>query len=138
MVPMHLGLTDGPFMPHNPMSIQQSPVPLLKFQMAPRIKILMSFGSMQGTQIYFSFLSKIPANESPPVSPTGSSWRKMLFSGAFCISFENLVKILLNKKAIRKNRLSIFLKSGAPMEADAHFRALLDISFGVPSKGALP
>ena len=24
------------------------------------------------------------------------------------------------------------------MEADAHFRALLDIFFGVPSKGALP
>jgi len=31
----------------------------------------------------------------------------------------------------------MFSKSGAPMEADAHFRALLDISFGVPSTGAL-
>ena len=32
----------------------------------------------------------------------------------------------------------MFPKSGTPMEADAHFRALLDISFGVLSKGALP
>jgi len=33
---------------------------------------------------------------------------------------------------------SMFPKSGAPMEADTHFRALLNISFGVPNKGALP
>jgi hypothetical protein len=28
--------------------------------------------------------------------------------------------------------------TGAPMEANAHYRALLNISFGVPSKEALP
>ena len=32
------------------------PVPLLKFQMAPRLKILVSSGSKKGTQIYFFFL----------------------------------------------------------------------------------
>jgi hypothetical protein len=32
----------------------------------------------------------------------------------------------------------MFPKSGAPMETDAHSRALLNISFGVPSKEALP
>jgi len=32
----------------------------------------------------------------------------------------------------------MFPISGAPMEADTHFQALLNISFGVPSKGALP
>jgi hypothetical protein len=32
----------------------------------------------------------------------------------------------------------MFQKSGAPMETDAHSRALLNISFGVLSKGALP
>jgi hypothetical protein len=32
----------------------------------------------------------------------------------------------------------MFPKSGAPMEADTHFRALLNISFWVPSKGAPP
>jgi len=38
MVPMHLGLIDKPFVPHNLISTQESPVPLLKFQMAPRLK----------------------------------------------------------------------------------------------------
>ena len=34
MVPMHLGLIDGPFVPHNLISAQESPVPLPKFWMA--------------------------------------------------------------------------------------------------------
>jgi len=46
---MHLGLIDGPFVHHNLMSTQESSVPLLKFQMAPRPKILMSSGSKNGT-----------------------------------------------------------------------------------------
>ena len=71
MVPMHLGLIDGPYVPHNLISTQERPVPLLKLQMAPRLKILMASGSKKGTQIYFSFLSKVPANEPPPGSPTG-------------------------------------------------------------------
>jgi len=32
----------------------------------------------------------------------------------------------------------MFPKSGAPMEADAHFWALLNIYFGAPNKEALP
>jgi len=60
MVPMHLGLIDRPFVPHNLISAQDSPVPLPKFQMAPRLKILMSSGSKKGTQIYYSFLAKSP------------------------------------------------------------------------------
>jgi hypothetical protein len=40
-----------------------------------RLKILMTSGSKKGTQIYFSFLSKVPANEPPPSSPTGPLWR---------------------------------------------------------------
>jgi len=70
---MHLGLIDGPFVPHNLISTQESPVPLLKFQMAHRLKILMASGSKKGTQIYFSFLKKkkIPANEPPPGFPPG-------------------------------------------------------------------
>ena len=73
-VPMHLGLIDGPFVPHNLISTQQSPVPLLKFQMVPRLKILMSSGSKKRTQICFSFLSKVLANEPPPGSPSGPLW----------------------------------------------------------------
>jgi len=37
-VPMHLGLIDGSFMPHNLISTQKSPVPLLNFQMASDLK----------------------------------------------------------------------------------------------------
>ena len=55
-----------------------------------------------------------------------------------CISLNKITKIPLNKKALRNKRTSMFPKSGAPTEKDAHFRALLNISFGVPSKGALP
>ena len=42
---MHLGLIDMPFVPHNLISTQENSVPLLKFQMAPRIKILLASGS---------------------------------------------------------------------------------------------
>ena len=45
MVLMHLGRIDGPFVPCNLISAQESPVPLLNFQMAPKLKILMSSGS---------------------------------------------------------------------------------------------
>ena len=58
MVPMHLGLIDGPFVPHNLLAAQESPVPLQKFQMTPRLKILMSSGSKKGTQICFFFSLK--------------------------------------------------------------------------------
>jgi hypothetical protein len=71
MVPMHLGPIDGPFVPHNLISTQESPVPLPKLQMAPRLKILMSSGSKKGTQIYSPFLSKVPVSESLPGSPKG-------------------------------------------------------------------
>jgi hypothetical protein len=56
--------------PHNLISTQESPVPLLKFQMAPRLKILMASSSTKGTQIHFFFLSKVLANEPPPGSPS--------------------------------------------------------------------
>jgi len=88
---MHLGLIDGPFVPHNLISTQESPVPLLKFQMAHRLKIFMASGSKKGTQIYFSFLSKVPANEPPPGSPTGPLLREIPVYRAFCIPFKTLI-----------------------------------------------
>jgi hypothetical protein len=45
MVLMHLGLIDGPFVPHNLIPVQGSPVLFLKFQMDSRLKILTSSGS---------------------------------------------------------------------------------------------
>jgi len=83
MAPMHLDLIDGPFVPHNLISAQESPVPIPKFQMAPRLKILISSGSKKGTQIYYPFLSKVPASESTPGSPVELLWREMSVSRAF-------------------------------------------------------
>jgi hypothetical protein len=88
---MHLGLIDRPFVPHNLISTQENPVPLLKFQMAPRLKILMASGSKKGTQIYFSFLSKVLENEPPPGSPTWPLWRGRHIYRAFCMSLKNLI-----------------------------------------------
>ena len=80
---MHLGLIDRPFVPHNLASAQGSPVPLPKFQMAPRCKILMPSGSKRGTQIYYPFLSKVPASKSPAGSPMGPLWRETPVSRSF-------------------------------------------------------
>jgi hypothetical protein len=83
---MHLSLIDGPFVPHNLISTKESPVSLLKFQIAPRLKILMVPASKKGTQIYFSFPSKVPANEPFPGNPTGPLWRGRPFTGLLHIS----------------------------------------------------
>jgi hypothetical protein len=87
---MHLGLIDGPFVPHNLIPTQESPVSLLKFQMALRFKIVMTSGSKKRTQMYFAFLSKVPANEPPPGSQTEPLWRGRPVYRAYCISLKNL------------------------------------------------
>jgi hypothetical protein len=97
--------------------------------MAPRLKILMSSGSKKRTQIYYPFLSKVPAKETPCRLPNTSPWREIPVYRKFCISLEHLVKIALNKKALRKKRPSMFKISGSPVKGDAHFRALLNIAF---------
>jgi hypothetical protein len=48
-----------------------------------------------------------------------------------------LLKYLFILKALRKECPSMFPKSEAPMEIDANSRILCNISFGVPSRGAL-
>ena len=130
-----------PFCPIILISAQESHVPLLKFQMAPRLKILMSSGSKKGTEIYFSFLSKSPAKRSsskfPNRAPTDRDTRLQDF-----LHIETLIKIPLNNnfflfsKALRKGRPSLFYKSGALRKQTPISRALLNVSFGVPSKGA--
>jgi len=55
---MHLGLIDRPFVHHNLISTQKSPDPLLKFQMAPRLKILMASGSKKEPRYTFLFSQK--------------------------------------------------------------------------------
>jgi hypothetical protein len=65
---MHLGLIGRPFVPHNLISTQESPVSLLKFQMAPRPKILMASGFKKETRIY-SFSLKSRGKQTPSRFP---------------------------------------------------------------------
>jgi len=50
---------------------------------ALRHKILITSGSKKGTQIYYFFSLKSPANEAPPGSPVGLPWREILVHRAF-------------------------------------------------------
>jgi len=59
---------------HNLISAQDSPVPLPKFQMALRLKILMPSGFKIGTQIYYPILSKSPGKRIPSRFPKGGPY----------------------------------------------------------------
>ena len=59
-------------MPHNLISTQQSPVPLPKFQLAPKFKNLTSCGSKKRIQIYHPFHSKSPGKRIPFRFPNGA------------------------------------------------------------------
>ena len=98
----------------------------------------MPSGSKKGTQIYFYFSLNNPGKRTPSRFPNRAPVERDTHLQGILISLDNLVKNPLNKNALRKKRPSMFPKSGAPMEADVHFRALLNISYGVPSKGILP
>jgi hypothetical protein len=110
------------------------PCSFTRIHMAPRLKILMSFGSKKGTQKYYTFLSEKSRQANPlPVpqrGPYGDSCLQRIFTYLLIYFFIS--------KAPWKERPYMFPKSGAPMETDAYARALLNMSFGVPSKGALP
>jgi len=100
MVPMHLGLIDEPFVPHNLISAPESPVPLLKFQMAPRLKIVIPSGSKKRAQIYFSFSLKKSHQTNPiQVLQQDHYGEREPFTGVFFgVSLETLIKIPVNKK----------------------------------------
>jgi len=83
---MHLGLRDGPFVLHNLISAQKSPVPLPKFQMAPRIKISMSSESKKGTQIYCASLKKSRQTNPLQIPQRGPYGEKYPLTGHFYIS----------------------------------------------------
>jgi hypothetical protein len=95
MVPIHLGLIDRLFVSHNLISTQESPVHLLKFQMALRLKILMPSGT-RNPDILFLFCQKswqMNSIQFPQQDPKGQRYP---FTGHFYI-FRNLHKFPLNK-----------------------------------------
>jgi len=83
MVLMHLGLKNRPLVPHYLIPVQGSPVPLLKFQMAPTLKVLMSSGSKKKEPRYIC-LSEAKASHSQRMWTEVSSFAPHLlrtFSG---------------------------------------------------------
>jgi len=80
----------------------------------------------------FLFLSKVPVNKPPPGSPKGLLWRELpVLQGLFYASLKFLIKIFpkyrklsLLSKALGKEHPSMFSRSGALMEKDAHFQSL--------------
>jgi len=107
-IPMHLGLIHGPFVLHNLISTQESLVRLPKFQMAPRLKVLMSSGSKKGTQIYYPFLSKSAGKRIPSRFPNEAPMERDTFLQGI---FTYLLIYLFISKAQRRERPSIFPKS---------------------------
>jgi hypothetical protein len=96
MVPMHLGLIDRPFVPHNLISAQESLVPLPKFQVAPRLNLNVLWVEERNPDILSFSLKKSWQVNPPPDFPTGPLWREMPAYIAFLYLFIS--------KALRKER----------------------------------
>jgi len=87
----------------------------------------MASGSKKGTQICFSFLSKVLANEPPPGFPTGPLWRERRVYRTSCIS----QKPHLSGSPIKESSLKVpFMESLA--ERCSTTRAHLRSSIKVP------
>ena len=78
--------------------------------------------------MHFLFLSKVPVNELLQVPQQGPYGDNCPFTGPFLrisyIPHKNFPKqrnFRLLSKALGKERPSMYPKSGAPMETDAHF-----------------
>jgi hypothetical protein len=86
MLQMHLDLIDGPFMFHILISIQDFPVPLLKFQMASRLKILMASKSKTGKPDILLFSLKGPAKRTSSRFPKRAPMEREAHLQGICIS----------------------------------------------------
>jgi len=123
-VPMHLlGLINRPFVPCNLISVQYSPVPLAKFQMAPRLNTLMPSGSKKGTQIYYTFLSESPGKWIPSTFPSGAPMERDICLQDIFVSL-NISLIIFPLRVPSKAAPSMF-PNRVPMERN------------IPSPGSL-
>jgi len=71
--------------PHNLIPVQESPVPLLKFQMAPRHKLLMFSGLKKKKEPRYTCLSEAKASHSERI------WADVLSSSAHLLHKELMV-----------------------------------------------
>jgi hypothetical protein len=82
---MHLSLIDGPFVPHNLIPAQESPVPLPEFQMDLRFKILMSSGVQERYPDILIFSLKKSRKTNRLQVPQGERYP---LKGHFCVSLD--------------------------------------------------
>jgi hypothetical protein len=75
MVPMHLGLIDGPIVPNNLISTQESPVPFPRFQMAPWLNSEWPSGLKKEPGYSFLFPQK-PRQRNRPRFPTTAPMKR--------------------------------------------------------------
>jgi len=119
---MHPGLVDWPFVPHNLISVQKSPVPSPRFQMDPISKILMSSGSKKGTQIFYPFLSKSPGKGISSRFPNGVPMERDTHLQGIVTSFLTYL-FYLSLRVPGKGAPSMF-PNGVPMERDTHLQGI--------------
>jgi hypothetical protein len=105
---MHLGLKNGPFVPHKLISTQESPVQLLEFQMDPR-QNLNGLRVQETNPDILSFLSKDPANEPPSRFPNRAPLEREAVYRAFCVSLKNLIFRVPSKGALPQAPFMEFL-----------------------------
>ena len=119
------GLTDGPFVPHNLISSQDSLSLYQSFGRPPDLNLNVLWIQERNPDILpFSLKNSRQANplQVPQRGPYGE---RDSLTGHFYTSLDTSVYLKGPKKRA-------FLKRGAHMDTDAHSRALLNISFGVP------
>jgi len=97
-VPMHLGLINGPFVPHNLLSAQWSPVPCWSSRKPQDLTFNVLWVQEKGTQIcILFFLSKVPANEPLQIPQQGPYGESCLFTRPLYIPIKLLTNISINK-----------------------------------------
>jgi hypothetical protein len=97
-------------------SPQQSPVPLLKFQMTPRFKILMSSGYKKETQIYYPFHSKSPGKRIPSRFSNGDPMeRDTRLQGIFYVSL-NLSRFIIPSESLLRDPPHSMFPNRVPMD----------------------
>jgi hypothetical protein len=96
MVPLDLGLKNGSFVPHNLIPVQGSPFTLLKFQIAPRIKLLISSGSKKNKPRYTCLSEAKASNSQRKWVEVSSSAPQLLHKGVFIspIKWRCLLRVL--------------------------------------------
>jgi len=88
---MHLGLIDEPFVPHNLISTQESPVPLPKFQTAPWLKSSWPLGPKKEHRYTFIFSQKSQQTNTSRFPNRAPVKREAHLQGILHISQKSLI-----------------------------------------------